>query len=328
MKTKLLLLTSVMLMFTALAAVAQDATEKKYSEQNIPFGKKLPTPDLNDYADNSLMQNFNLAANGTFRHNANVLSDNKIHKTPEYFRQLFLERKKMQATLCAQNKLPVMNIKNVNSSDINFHLTKDIDSLAESNPRNFTNHSIDIYDNPHNDSVSYAVLDEVIYFVADDGIHGSELWRSDGTEAGTYLLKELEPGTASSLLFNLTAVNGKIYFTGYSSVYGYGAWVCDGTESGTQLLASVGEPTEFFAWGSKVYFIADGFDFWSTVWETDGTIANTKQVIELGDKGSGGQQIIEPTIVNGLLFFIFLSYEGNIGWQLWRSVLSCFRFNI
>src|SRR6478672_10671470 len=120
------------------------------------------------------------------------------------------------------------------------------------------------------------------------------------------MLKDLEPGSASSLLFNLDAVNGIIYFTAYSSAYGNGAWVSDGTESGTQLLVSVGESTEFFAWGGKTYFIADGLDYWTTLWETDGTTAGTKQLIELGDKGSGGQQIIEPTIVNGVLFFIFL----------------------
>ena len=38
----------------------------------------------------------------------------------------------------------------------------------------------------------------VLYFVADDGISGYELWKSDGTGAGTVLVKDIEPGATES----------------------------------------------------------------------------------------------------------------------------------
>ena len=56
-----------------------------------------------------------------------------------------------------------------------------------------------------------------LFFTANVGASGSELWRSDGTEAGTVLVKDIYPGSASSSPYQLTNVNGTLFFTADSS---------------------------------------------------------------------------------------------------------------
>ena len=81
-----------------------------------------------------------------------------------------------------------------------------------------------------------------LFFVADDGTAGAELWMSDGSEAGTLLVSDLKSGEDSSLPSQLTFApaieDGLLFFTAETETIGRELWktTLDGAVS---LVANV-----------------------------------------------------------------------------------------
>jgi ELWxxDGT repeat protein len=81
--------------------------------------------------------------------------------------------------------------------------------------------------NPGSASSSPANLTNVnglLYFTADDGVHGVELWESDGTAAGTKLVRDIYPGGTGSNPADLVAMNNKLYFAAKDPEHGRELW--------------------------------------------------------------------------------------------------------
>ena len=72
---------------------------------------------------------------------------------------------------------------------------------------------------------TFAVAD-VAYFAADDGVHGQELWRSDGSESGTRLVADINPD-GSAFPGYLTAALGKLFFVADDGEHSWDPWVLD-----------------------------------------------------------------------------------------------------
>ena len=102
----------------------------------------------------------------------------------------------------------------------------------------------------------------MMFFAADDNVHGNELWRSDGTEAGTVMVKDIRPGPTGSGPAHLKAVGGVVYFQANDGVSGEELWVSDGTSAGTRLVADIATgpggsaPVPAALAGNRLFFAA------------------------------------------------------------------------
>jgi ELWxxDGT repeat protein len=115
----------------------------------------------------------------------------------------------------------------------------------------------------------FAAVEATLYFTADNGIEGRELWKSDGTTAGTVLVKDINPNISygygnGSNPYVLTAIGGRLFFTADDGTVGRELWTSDGTAAGTILVKEIdpdtspfGGPGGLAAVGGTLYFSAD-----------------------------------------------------------------------
>lgn len=89
----------------------------------------------------------------------------------------------------------------------------------------------------------------LVYFAAASTLSGRELWRTDGTVAGTQQVVDLDPGAGDSILKFFAEDNGKLAFYGSDQVGRAGIWTSDGTAAGTTLIvpSTVDQPNDFQA---------------------------------------------------------------------------------
>ena len=165
------------------------------------------------------------------------------------------------------------------------------------------------------------VVGDVTFFVAMTSTTGAELWKTDGTEAGTVMVKDIRGGRVGSSPTMLTNVNGTLFFVASDGNHGAQLWTSDGTSEGTQISSSIAGATstsyftDMLAVGDVVYFIAPT-PTGKGLWRSDGSEAGTTLIRSVGYNrfDTNSRSLIE---CNGNLFFI--GNEGAQGAELGKS---------
>ena len=164
--------------------------------------------------------------------------------------------------------------------------------------------------------------------------HGSDLgvivdadepWWSDGTEAGTYLLKEIRGDDAGSFPRPLGALGDSLLFSATDGMHGFELWRSDGSEGGTRLVADIApgaphsDPQPVLAIDGGLLFTADDGTHGRELWRSDGTAAGTRMIADVR-AGRGESGIAMIARAGSRVFFV--ADDGVHGRELWLSDLA------
>jgi len=176
-----------------------------------------------------------------------------------------------------------------------------------------------------------AIYNNMLYFAARNPTYGNELWRSNGTIAGTQLVSDLQPGPVGSDPNFFTVCGSNLFFathntevpdsTRESLVYNK-LWKTNGTSAGTVILKNYGSDfsrtIDHMVDISGVLFYTLDFEdtlpfITSELWKSNGTSASTVLVKKLPDAGFWYNVVN----VNGIL--VAATSSDFIGGSLYRS---------
>lgn len=125
-------------------------------------------------------------------------------------------------------------------------------------------------------------LSGTLFFAANNSTTGIELWKSNGTAAGTVQVKDVSPGTKGSGPFYLTSVGGTLYFTATSDTTGLELWKSDSTTTGTILVSDIIPGTSgssllgLTSLGGTLYFSAADTTHGRELWRVAASVSDRR----------------------------------------------------
>jgi ELWxxDGT repeat protein len=174
-----------------------------------------------------------------------------------------------------------------------------------------------------------------LYFTASETTHGEELWVSDGTVAGTKMVKDIYPGTTTSDVKYITRFKDKVVFSATGDDDdGAELWISDGTADGTTMIADLnllgGSDPAGFTWINENQFIFCARDYDSEtytdesqrwLWISNGTEAGTVRIKDCNVKYPGTNAVTDEyrifERVGRKVFFKADTKDNEYGEELW-----------
>ncbi|MCX5887218.1 MAG: hypothetical protein NT096_15125 [Proteobacteria bacterium] len=132
----------------------------------------------------------------------------------------------------------------------------------------------DIYSGTSSSSPSYLInVNDTLFFRANDGTNGIELWKSNGTEAGTVMIKDIQPGiNHSSYPLPQITIQGTLFFSADNGTTGNELWKSDGTSNGTTIVKDINvginssSPSSLTTINNILFFSANNGELGQELW--------------------------------------------------------------
>ena len=188
-----------------------------------------------------------------------------------------------------------------------------------------------------------ARLGNIVFFSAQTPREGIELWRTDGTAQGTYLLRDIDPGFSEGLNptpsgsdpDGFTVFGGRVFFAAseqgaqtFSPTIGSGRelWSSDGTVAGTSLFKDINpgrvpanpsdssDPKALTVFQNRLWFMANDGTNGKRWWTSDGTAAGTERWPNSPLLNPGTEANPAALVIGMVMFF-----TNNGGSELWRT---------
>ena len=168
-----------------------------------------------------------------------------------------------------------------------------------------------------------------LYFMADDGIHGDELWKTVTTATvpdiikDAVMVKDIREDDGNTAIQMLGIYNNELYFRA-SDGYGNELWKTDGTAAGTMKVKDIspglGEDTNPVMVGvmnGLMYFYANDQVHGFELWVTDGTEQNTTMVSDLWPgEMDGFERTLSYVVLDDVVYFRS-GADTTVGYELW-----------
>lgn len=157
-------------------------------------------------------------------------------------------------------------------------------------------------------------IGEVAYFAGRDATHGEELWRTDGTAAGTWRVTDLWPGRGGSLPDDIVPFADGVMFVAADERHGFELWRMNPTDAAAELVRDIlpgpegSRPYDLTPVGQRVFFRVFPRGGVEELWVTDGTAEGTVRLLT-------GLGLGRLTALGERLYF---SIEGD-GFEMWTT---------
>ena len=174
--------------------------------------------------------------------------------------------------------------------------------------------------------ITFFSNNNLLYFTATDGVHGNELWVSDGTSGNTKMLDDITAGPGDTKFGEFTHLGNEVIFSvitaGTSSL---DLWKTDGTT--TSLVKSFNVPNSglfvrgFLTFNNLIYFSGTDVTTGTELWSTDGTTTVMVKDLDPGNvagvPNSSAPLLLEAVFIKN--HFIFTAKTATEGTELWTS---------